>query len=205
MGGVDGEVVGYGAGGVSIRRARADDEDGGDVRVLAELGCRTFEETFGTHTPRADMEIYLRETYSESRLREELCDARNMFFVAEIARGAMVEAAGYLKVSVQEEYVPDCVRMLDHAEGMMEVEELFEIARLYVDKRFKRMGVGSGLVEVAINEAQERGRRRIWLSVWEHNEAAKVFYGKWGFRVEGSHPYPVGNDPQKDLLMVREV
>jgi len=203
-GGVGGEVAEGVGGGFLIRRARGG-SDSDDSRVLAELGRRTFDETFGAYTPRWDMEIFLIETYSESRLGDEFCDARNAFSVGEVEIGGMVEAACYLKVSVQEDYVPDCVRMLDGERGMMEVEELFEIARLYIDGRFKRRGIGSGMMEVAVREARERGRRRIWLSVCEHNEAAKAFYGEWGFRVTGSHLYPVGNDPQTDLLMVREV
>ena len=43
----------------------------------------------------------------------------------------------------------------------------------------------------------------IWLGVWEENNKAIAFYKRHGFEVFGSHPFKLGGDLQRDLLMKR--
>jgi ribosomal protein S18 acetylase RimI-like enzyme len=45
----------------------------------------------------------------------------------------------------------------------------------------------------------------MWLGVWEYNPRAQRFYEKNGFRIVGSHVFLLGEDPQTDLLMQREL
>jgi ribosomal protein S18 acetylase RimI-like enzyme len=44
-----------------------------------------------------------------------------------------------------------------------------------------------------------------WLGVWEHNPRAIAFYRKSGFVEVGDHVFPVGRDPQRDVVMARAV
>jgi ribosomal protein S18 acetylase RimI-like enzyme len=37
--------------------------------------------------------------------------------------------------------------------------------------------------------------------VWEKNPRAIDFYKKWGFKEVGAHIFPLGDDPQRDLIM----
>jgi putative acetyltransferase len=50
---------------------------------------------------------------------------------------------------------------------------------------FRGHGVGSALVERAIEIARERQAYKITLQVWPHNEAAIRLYEKFGFEREG--------------------
>jgi len=41
--------------------------------------------------------------------------------------------------------------------------------------------------------------------VWEQNPRAIVFYRKWGFTQVGEHCFAVGDDPQRDVILEREL
>jgi ribosomal protein S18 acetylase RimI-like enzyme len=45
----------------------------------------------------------------------------------------------------------------------------------------------------------------IWLGVWEHNHQAIKFYTTWGFEKFGDHLFLLGDDPQTDWLMKKEL
>ena len=57
----------------------------------------------------------------------------------------------------------------------------------------------------AIQIAQAAEKQKIWLGVWEHNEPAKAFYTKWGFKQFGAHDFVMGDDRQTDLLMIKSL
>ena len=166
----------------SIRRAVA-----ADARLLAELGARTFRDTFAESTTPEDLAAYLSATYGEVLQAAELADAASLFFIAEIDG----VASGYAKLHTGE------------AESCVTGHKPIELARLYVGREWFGRGVGAALMSACIEEAWRLGHLTMWLSVWEHNARAQAFYRKWDFRVVGSHVFPVGSDPQVDLLMER--
>ena len=167
---------------ISIRRAGAK-----DARLLAELGARTFRDTFADGTKPEDMAAYLAAAFGEAVQEAELADAASVFFVAE-AGGV---AGGYAKLHAGE------------AEACVAGREPVELARLYVGREWFGRGVGAALMRACVEEARRAGRLTMWLGVWEHNARAQAFYRKWGFRVVGEHVFPVGSDPQIDLIMER--
>ncbi len=54
-----------------------------------------------------------------------------------------------------------------------------------VAHEWRGRGVGSSLMEAAIEWARERGLHKLSLSVWPHNAAAIALYRKYGFVEEG--------------------
>ena len=56
-----------------------------------------------------------------------------------------------------------------------------------------------------LEEAAARGRRTIWLGVWEHNAQAIAFYRRWGFADVGTTTFLLGKDSQTDRVMTRRV
>ena len=60
-------------------------------------------------------------------------------------------------------------------------------------------------MRACLNEAEKRNCDTVWLSVWEHNTHAQIFYRKWGFVEAGTQIFQLGDDPQNDLLMKRPV
>jgi ribosomal protein S18 acetylase RimI-like enzyme len=166
----------------SIRRA-----DAADAALLAELGARTFRDTFADSTKPEDMIAYLSAAFGTEIQAAELADARSTFFVAE-TDGA---ASGYAKLHAGE------------AEPCVEGGKPVELARLYVGREWFGRGVGALLMRACVEEARRAGHATMWLGVWEHNARAQAFYRKWGFRAVGEHVFPVGSDPQIDLIMER--
>ena len=169
---------------LTIRRATID-----DAGLLADLGARTFYETFaGDNTPE-DMAAYLAASFSPSLQAHEITDPKTTLLIAEI--GGI--AAGYAKLELSA--APSCVR------GPSPVE----LSRLYVSREFIGRGVGAALMESCIGEAKSAGNVTLWLGVWEKNARAQGFYKKWGFQEVGEHTFLLGSDAQRDLIMQRGI
>ena len=165
-----------------VRRATAD-----DASLLAELGARTFYETFVNSTKPEDMAAYLAASFSPEIQAAELADPLSTFFVAE-TDGV---ASGYAQLRAGE------------AEASVSGTKAVELVRLYVSQEWLGRGVGEALMRECVDEARRAGHETIWLGVWEHNGRAQSFYRKWSFRVVGDHIFRVGSDPQTDLIMER--
>ena len=167
-----------------IRFARAVDAD-----LLAELGARTFSETFAADNSAEDMAAYLALSFAPALQAAELADPDSIFLIAEVDGFA----AGYAKLKSGEP--PD---------GVTNGRPI-ELVRLYVSQEFLGRGVGAALMRVCLDEAQRQGYRTLWLGVWEHNHRARAFYRKWEFRDVGTHIFQLGADSQTDILMERPV
>jgi GNAT superfamily N-acetyltransferase len=167
-----------------IRRA-----DVNDAGLLAELGARTFSDTFAADNKREDMSAYLNASFSPATQTEELLDAQSVYLVAEID----TEAVGYAQLYAG--VAPECVT------GAMPVE----LVRFYVTRQWHGRGVSAVLMRACIGEARASGRQTLWLGVWERNARAQAFYRKWDFQKVGEHIFQLGTDAQTDILMARKV
>jgi len=165
-----------------IRQARIE-----DAALLADLGARTFAETFAANNTPEDMAAYLASSFGQDMQAAELVDPHSLFLVAEIDG----VAAGYAKLGSG--VIP---------EGVTD-DKPIELVRLYVSQEWLGRGIGAALMRACIDEAAQKGYRTIWLGVWEHNDRARAFYQKWNFREVGNHIFQLGNDPQTDILMER--
>jgi GNAT superfamily N-acetyltransferase len=169
---------------VNVRRARTD-----EARLLAKLGAQTFAETFAQDNTPENMAAYLADSFSVERLTAELIDPLSIFFIAEVDG----IAAGYA--------------MIHSGEALAEVtgDKPIELVRLYVSQKWLGRGVGPALMRECIEQARALGFQTIWLGVWERNHRAQAFYLKWNFHEVGEHPFQLGSDLQRDLLMQRAV
>ncbi|MBK5564878.1 GNAT family N-acetyltransferase [Ensifer sp. SSB1] len=50
---------------------------------------------------------------------------------------------------------------------------------------YRGKGIGSRLLQLAMQRARERGLERIELSVLHENAAARALYAQFGFQIEG--------------------
>ncbi|HKU74667.1 MAG TPA: GNAT family N-acetyltransferase [Pyrinomonadaceae bacterium] len=167
---------------VSIRRANAD-----DAKLLAELGARTFEETFAADNTSEDMDTYLAAHFSVDQQTAELAHSASTFLIAEVDG----VAAGYAKLQAG-----DPPKEIGGAKPI-------ELVRLYVSQEWLGRGAGAALMRACLDEAQSAGHETIWLGVWERNARAQAFYKKWDFRAVGEHMFQLGLDAQRDILMER--
>jgi ribosomal protein S18 acetylase RimI-like enzyme len=169
---------------VTVRNAQAT-----DANLLAELGRRTFEETFsGDNTPE-DMAAYVASSFNVAQQSAELADPASTFLIAEV--GGV--AAGYAKLQGG--------KSAEAIEG----DKPIELVRLYVSHEWLGQGVGEALMRACLDEGRSAGYGTIWLGVWERNARAQAFYRKWNFRAVGEHVFQLGSDPQRDIVMEREI
>ena len=177
---------------VRLRTATAD-----DATLLATLGARLFEQTFGPANTAADMAAYLAEAFSPERQAAELAEADRVTWIAEqMGDGAPV---GYA-VLIRDARV-DCVPARRAA----------ELRRIYVDlvggarSGPASPGLGALLMERCLDQARAWGCDVLWLAVWEENARAIRFYEKHGFRKMGVKDFQLGADVQHDFIMARNL
>lgn len=112
-----------------------------DASLLAELGARTFYDTFAADNRPEDMAAYLAASFSPAKQAEELLDALSLFIIAEIDN----EVVGYAQLHAG--VSPECIT------GAMPIE----LARFYVVADWHGRGVSAALMRACIDEAQKAG------------------------------------------------
>lgn len=168
-----------------------------DAEELAALAARTFRDTYaGTSHADDDLERYVAEHHAVAATLRRLADPAVALFVAEASDGALVGFA-----ELRESDVPAAVAAA--VEAAMPDARALELGRLYVDRAWFGRGPAGALLAAAVAEARRRGAGGLWLVVWEHNDRAKAFYAKHGFRAIGRHPFRVGEQSYEDDLMIR--
>lgn len=162
-----------------------------DAKVLTDLAYTTFWDAFAHHPKNApdDLNHYMRQAFNLEQIAAELADEKNIFLIAEIED----ETAGYAKI------------IIDNIEPGITAERPIELSRLYSHQKFLGQGVGQTLMDSCFERAKGEGRDVMWLGVWEFNPRAQRFYEKNGFRLVGKHVFQLGEDPQTDLLMQKEI
>lgn len=169
---------------LTVRRGQVD-----DARSLAELGARTFAETFAADNSPENMSAYVSAAFNPDQQAAELADTQSSIFIAEtdgVAVGYAMLRSG-------------------NAPENVTGEKPIELVRLYVSRKSLGSGVGAALMQACIDDAQQAGYDTLWLGVWEHNARAQAFYRKWNFVEVGRHVFQLGDDPQTDFLMQRSV
>jgi GNAT superfamily N-acetyltransferase len=160
-----------------------------DAAMLAELGARTFVDSFGADNAPEDMSAYISAAFNPERQARELSEPGSTFLILELEE----RAVGY--AHVRSGAAPPAV----------DASRPVELVRLYVSR--DRIGTGGGarLMRECLELAAAEGRDAMWLGVWERNERAVRFYRKWGFSHVGSHTFQLGGDRQTDWLMAKRM
>lgn len=160
-----------------------------DLDTLRQISIETYTDTFGAQNTPENLDAYLTEAYASEKLKRELANPDSRFFFITVDE----KVAGYLKVNVGPAQTED------------KIKNALEVERIYVDKAFKRMGLGKRLLEKAIAIAREYPVQNIWLGVWEENKDARKFYEKQGFVYTDAHSFFMGDDEQTDLIVVKSL
>ena len=161
----------------------------GDAGPLAALAERTFRATFAPHNRDENVALHCARTYGAAIQAAEIAEPGRTTVVADLA-GTLV---GYAQLRWGSP--PSCVVATRAA----------EIQRIYVDAPWHGRGVAQALMAAMLGHARAGGADRVWLGVWEHNPRARTFYRRWGFRDIGEHAFRLGEEIQRDLVLVREL
>lgn len=167
-----------------IRRAAED-----DAATLARFAERCFRAAFGAENRAEDMDRHCAANFGEARQRAEIADPA--------VETLVVEAGGSLAAYVQLGWDP--------APASVGGSRPAQIRRFYVDAPWHGRGLAQRLMTRAVELAAEGGADRVWLGVWERNPRGIAFYRKVGFVACGEQTFVLGTDPQRDLVLVREL
>jgi ribosomal protein S18 acetylase RimI-like enzyme len=160
-----------------------------DLVALQAIGRNTFAEAFADSNSEENLEAYLKEGFSEEKLRDELRNEHSQFYFALEKE----EVIGYLKVN------------WGNAQSERQDPSALEIERIYVLQQYHGKQVGLLLYEQALAVATARKAPYMWLGVWEENPRAIRFYQKLGFVEFGEHIFQLGDDAQRDVLMKKKL
>lgn len=158
-----------------------------DAATLADLGARTFRETFQAICSEEDLTRFLAEAYGDAIQRTELSDPARPALVLEV--GGV--PAGFVQLR------------LGHREPCVEGLRPVELQRIYVLQEAQGHGRGAALMLAAMDAARAWKADVIWLGVWEHNDKALAFYARHGFREAGEHVFQIGQQVDRDLILVK--
>jgi RimJ/RimL family protein N-acetyltransferase len=155
-----------------------------DVPALSELAKRTWAAAFGSSVSPEDEAAELEKMRSEGYFAEAL--RASTILVAE-EDGTLL---GYVQFGEVE--IPEVeVRPGDQA-----------LHRIYVDLGLQGKGIGRELLKAAFRHPRLARASRIYLTVWERNEAAIRLYERFGFRTVGTTTFTIGGEVVEDLVML---
>jgi ribosomal protein S18 acetylase RimI-like enzyme len=168
----------------AIRTARPE-----DARDLADLMERTFRDAFGAVNRPEHLATHVARSYGPVHQQRELADPAITTLLAEVEG----ELAGYAQIR--------------QGETPAEITGAapIQLWRFYVDQRWHGRGVAQTLMAAVQRAARQLGAETLWLGVWEENPRGIAFYRKCGFGVVGTFLFHVGDDPQRDLIMVHQL
>ena len=160
-----------------------------DAKNLAELAESTFRNTFTAHNTVDNMDIHCRSSYGE------------------VIQAREISSPGYETLVVE-----DNDRLIAYAQlrwgkppKCVLANSPSEIQRLYVEKAWHSKGLAQELMSACLDKMKERDTDVAWLGVWEKNPRAISFYRKFNFNEVGGLVFPLGKDPQRDIIMVCRV
>jgi ribosomal protein S18 acetylase RimI-like enzyme len=169
---------------------RVRDAEPADAAALAELAERTFRDAFAAQNDPTDMDLHCATSFGPDIQAAEIADPALRTLVVEEGGALIAFAQVHLRAPV-----PPSVRF----------PSAVELRRIYVDARWHGQGVAPQLMARVEEIARASGAAALWLGVWEHNPRAIRFYQRCGFTAVGDHTFVVGSDPQRDLVMAREL
>jgi diamine N-acetyltransferase len=156
-----------------------------DAATLAEFAERTFRQSFANANSSENMELHCAASFGVDIQGRDLSDHQQVIQIAEESG----ELAGFMQLR------------LDRPTACIDAMLPAELHRIYVEREWQGRGVAQELMRSAAAAATRAGNDWLWLGVWEHNPKAIAFYTKYGFELVGEHPFMLGRDQQRDLIM----
>jgi ribosomal protein S18 acetylase RimI-like enzyme len=160
-----------------------------DAELIARISQETFIHSFAAFNTPENMNKFMEGQFSRENLMAEVTAPGSTFLLA--FTDAVI--AGYVRL--REAPNPPALGN----------KRTIEIARIYMAAHSIGKGVGSLLMQECIQIAKDSKIETIWLGVWEHNPRAIAFYERVGFEKFSEHVFMLGDDPQTDWLMKKEL
>jgi ribosomal protein S18 acetylase RimI-like enzyme len=160
-----------------------------DAAPLSRLAEGIFRETFAAVNTAENMDLHCRASYGAGLQANEIANPAMATLLA--IHGDELIGFAQLRWGSTPAFVPG------NAPG--------EIQRIYVASPWQGKGIAQALMNACLEEFHARGTDVAWLGVWERNPRAIAFYRKLGFIECGAHVFPLGRDPQRDIVMAHSL
>jgi GNAT superfamily N-acetyltransferase len=158
-----------------------------DAETLAALGAATFTRSFGHHYPPADLAAFLAAEHQPGAYAAWAGDPRYRLWLAEQDGAAVGYALAGPCGLPHPEVTPACG----------------ELKRIYVDAAARGEGLGSRLLQAALDWLSAPGRD-LWIGVWSENPGAQRLYGRHGFERAGDYQFAVGQTRDFEFILRRK-
>jgi|JI10StandDraft_1071094.scaffolds.fasta_scaffold01083_5 uncharacterized protein YhfF/ribosomal protein S18 acetylase RimI-like enzyme len=158
-----------------------------DALCLSVLAMQVFLDTYATQGIRPAIAREALGTYSTAEFDRLMAEPGTRLCVAEHA-GLLV---GFSQTR----------RGASHA--LLPAGEPAELARLYVQARFKGRRIGQRLLREAELHTQAQGASVLWLSAWVHNQPARAFYARQGYDDVGSTTFSFEGEDHENRVLVK--
>lgn len=139
-----------------------------DVDAVSALAKTVWQATYPALIPKAQIDAMLADRYAPQRIREQLDDPRQAWWVAKQDHALTGFAHAILDES-------GC-----------------KLDKLYVHPAQQRHGIGATLEKTVEDWARRQQARRLWLQVNRGNTPAIAAYEKYGFRIVESRVFELG-------------
>lgn len=165
-----------------LRRAGPD-----DAQTIAEIGARTFRETFAHLYDPVDLSDYLAEAHGVAQARTDLAHPAKALWLVEDGGVAI----GYALAGPCD---------LPHPEV---TDRCLELKRIYFVAGRQGGGLGGRLFDEVMAWMERDGPRDLWIGVWSENFGAQRFYGRRGFEKVGEYGFRVGRTVDHEFILRR--
>lgn len=173
-----------------IRRAVPADAD-----LLARNMADWFLAAYAHASDATNTGAFVAANFAAEKQAREIVDPQIVTLIAE-TDGVMV---GYAQLRFATK-APDAI-----VERDVDEPEFAEVGRFYFAPSHHGRGTAAQLMHAVRAVARERGRRRLWLLVWQEAPQAIRFYEKHGFEKAGTAVFMVGEDRKADWVMRAKV
>ena len=156
-----------------------------NLKELIDISRRSFLEAYPQNTDHENMDLYLKEVFTEKEMETQLLNPNSRFFIMRNGKAIMA----YAKLR------------WDRAPEHFEATKVIELERFYFLDKYKGKGYGSHFLEFCIDYSIKGAFEWMWLLVWEENRNGMQFYEHKGFKIFGRKTFHFGKESSEDVLM----
>lgn len=168
-------------------------DDSPDPGEVAALAARTFPDACPPSLPADAIAAHIATELSEEKFAHYAADNDHQLLGVRAEGGPLL---GYSLVLLPSVSRPPLAELAGAA----------ELSKCYLDASWRGSGLNALLLTAALDRAAHAvGSGRIWLGTNAGNKRAIRAYERRGFELAGRRTYLVGDEPNDDVVMVRDI
>ena len=158
-----------------------------DAICVATLATQVFLDTYAIEGIRPDIAREAFSNYSPDAFADRLSDNTTIFVLAEVAE----HLVGFAEITTER---PCCIVGNSNS---------IELVRLYVQRPFRKLGIGRHLLGEAEIIAKQAPSTSLWFTVWAGNYNAIGFYRSQGYSDIGASTYQIEGQEFENRVFVK--